>query len=125
MALTLCGIEHPVIAAGIVPPPLNGMGTLTLVASTSTPINSVNLVLAPNSPVFPAGTLPAALRIKVQSTSSTGVYTFWFGGPAVTTGGGEYIAPGESQTKYLPAQVMAMQAPTVISTGTPQIEIEW
>lgn len=106
----------------IVPPALRGQGVFT--ASTSSAAVNSGLSLAPNSGAFPTGTLGGTIEIKVQFTSTMGVYVCWQGGTC-TAAVGEYIAPGESDTKFLPTQNMTSHPPTVIATGASAVVVEW
>jgi len=107
---------------GITPPGFRGQGVFT--ASTSSLAVNAALSTAPNSAAFPTGVLGGTIEIKVQYTATTGVFVCWQGGTC-TASVGEYIAPGESVTKSLPLQNMTSAPPTVISTGTPAVVVEW
>lgn len=108
--------------AAIAPPALRGQGVLT--ASTSSAAVNAGLSLAPNSGAFPTGALGGTIEIKVQFTSTTGVYVCWQGSTC-TAAVGEYIAPGESDTKFLPNQNMTSHPPTVIATAAAAVVVEW
>lgn len=108
--------------AGIVPPPMLGQGVAT--ASTSSAAITATLARTANSAAFPTGNLGGPLMLQPQANAATGVYICWQGG-ACTASIGEYLAPGQGRTVYLRAQNMTTAPPTMISTGTPAVAVEW
>lgn len=103
------------------PPPLSGMGTMSITASTT--VSAANVTVT-GTGAFPGGRLPNGyLRIRVQAGSTNGAAVCWTGG-VCTYATGENLAVGEVVTKELTTFVA--NPPTVISkTGTALLEVEW
>lgn len=106
----------------ILPAPLRGQGVFT--ASTSSTAVNAALSLAPRSGAFPTGALGGTITIKPKYTATVGISVCWQGGTC-TVAVGEYLAPGESSTQNLSLQNMTDFPPTVISTGTPDVNVRW
>ena len=100
----------------IAPPMLQGCATMS-VTTSSAQITAGNVTLCPNSR-FPTSSVQ--LYVNVQNNSASPVYLCPLGGTCTTVG--MYIAVGQGVTKSLNWLV---QVPSVVSTGTATIYLEW
>ena len=124
IAAVISALSFPALAqtaVQIAPYPLRGQGVAT--ASTSSATIIATLALTANSKAFPTNLLEGTLTIQPQTNAATGVYVCWQGGTC-TAAIGEYLAPGQSHTVAL-ATNMLTSPPTIISTGTPAVVVEW
>ena len=107
----LPGINTPIAA-----PLLMGCATMT-VTTSSAQITSANVTLCQNSK-FPTASMQ--LYVNVQGSSANPVYLCPLGGTCTTVG--MLLGVGQGVTKSLNWLV---QPPSVVSTGTATLYLEW
>lgn len=105
----------------IAPYPIRGQGVAT--ATTSSAAITATLSLTVNSAAFPTVRMDGMLTIMTQGNASTGTYVCWHGGTC-SASVGEYLAPGQSRTVSLNT-LMSTSPPTIISTASVAVVVEW
>lgn len=107
----------------IAPASMRGCGTIS-VPTASTVINAASVTLCPNSSQFPTAVIGSAFSIKVQGTSSDGVYICWLGGVCATVA--ELLGIGEGKTGGIRFLNFTLQPVTAIAkSGTGILYITW
>lgn len=125
LLLLLTGIvttRAQTISTPISPAPVTGYGTLSVLAAS---LALSTATVGPNSPAFPAASLPNRyIEVKNAPGSANVLFVCILGGTCATTTGIP-LAVGEAKSWFVPSANGQFTAPTVISGGTATAIVSW